>query len=199
MRAVIFPRVPPRSARVSPAVTHGAPPPEAALCGCESRGGRVRVSARLYTIRGDGGRRCSEWRVSARLHAIRGDGSRQSISARSPTVPGGDTLCLTAGDARRVNPWIGEELPHFRHRRCRTVAASAYPSFSLDAFSATPPVSEVRAVIFPRVPPRSARVSLAVTHGAPPPEAALCGCESRGGRVEWGESIRKTIYDTWGR
>ena len=39
MRAVIFPRVPPRSARVSPAVTHGAPPPEAALCGggCESR------------------------------------------------------------------------------------------------------------------------------------------------------------------
>ena len=34
-----FPRVPPRFARVSPAVTHGAPPPEAALCGCESRGG----------------------------------------------------------------------------------------------------------------------------------------------------------------
>ena len=48
---------------------------------------------------------------------------------------------------------------------------------------------------FPRVPPRSARVSPAVTHGAPPPEAALCGCESRGGRVERGESIRKTIYD----
>ena len=23
-----------------------------------------------------------------------------------PTVPGGDTLCLTAGDARRVNPWV---------------------------------------------------------------------------------------------
>ena len=44
-------------------------------------------------------------RVSARLHAIRGDGSRQSISARSSTVPGGDTPCLTAGDARRVNPW----------------------------------------------------------------------------------------------
>ena len=57
----------------------------------------------------------------------------------------------------------------------------------LAAFSATPPASEVRAVIFPRVPPRFARVSPAVTHGAPPPEAALCGCESRGGRVgvEW--------------
>ena len=25
--------------------------------------------------------------------------------ARSPTVPGGDTPCLTAGDARRANPW----------------------------------------------------------------------------------------------
>ena len=25
--------------------------------------------------------------------------------ACSPTVPGGDTPCLTAGDARRANPW----------------------------------------------------------------------------------------------
>ena len=134
-------------------------------------------------------------RVSARLHAIRGDGSRQSISERSPTVPGGDTLCLTAGDARRVNPWGGAEAI-LRHRRCRTAAASARTRLSLYAFSATPPASEVRAVIFPRVPPRSARVSPAVTHGAPPPEAALCGCESRGGRVrvEWGESVYKTIY-----
>ena len=80
-------------------------------------------------------------RVSARLHAIRGDGSRQSISARSSTVPGGDTPCLTAGDARRVNPWIGEELPHLRHRRCRTAAASARTRLSLYAFSATPPDS----------------------------------------------------------
>ena len=29
-------------------------------------------------------------------------------STCSPTVPGGDTLCLTAGDARRVNPWSGD-------------------------------------------------------------------------------------------
>ena len=25
--------------------------------------------------------------------------------AYSPTIPGGDTPCLTAGDARRANPW----------------------------------------------------------------------------------------------
>uniref|UniRef100_UPI00325FB9C0 hypothetical protein n=1 Tax=uncultured Alloprevotella sp. TaxID=1283315 RepID=UPI00325FB9C0 len=39
---------------------------------------------------------------------------------------------------------------------------------------------------------RSARVSPAVTHGAPPPEAVLCGggCESRA----VSESICKTIY-----
>ena len=79
-------------------------------------------------------------RVSARLHAIRGDGSRQSISARSSTVPGGDTPCLTAGDARRVNPWGGAEAI-LRHRRCRTASTAAYPSFSLHAFSATPPDS----------------------------------------------------------
>ena len=44
----------------------------------------------------------------------------------------------------------------------------------------------------PRIPPRSARVSPAVTHGEPPQEAALCGggCESRA----VSESICKTIY-----
>ena len=66
-------------------------------------------------------------------------------------------------------------------------------SFSLYVFSATPPASEVRAVDCPRVPPRSARVSPAVKHSAPPPEAALCRCESRGGKVS--ESIRNAIYD----
>ena len=152
----------------------------------------MRVSLRPYTVCGDGGRRCSEWRVSARLYTIRGDGSRQSISARSSTVPGGDTPCLTAGDARRVNPWIGEELPHLRHRRCRTASTAAYPSFSLDAFSATPPASESSQSTFPRVPPRSARVSPAVTHGAPPPEAALCRCGCGGGAV--GEGIHKSIH-----
>ena len=65
------------------------------------------------------------------------------------------------------------------------------PSSSLDAFSATPPASEMRTVVCPRVPPRSARVSPAVKHGgAPPPEAwaTLCCCGSGGGRA--GESIQ---------
>ena len=121
----------------------------------------VRVSARLYTICEDRVRRCCEWECLqdhiryARIEL--GDAVSESIYttiydsrgwrwaeyplARSSTVPGGDTPCLTAGDARRVNPWIGEELPHLRHRRCRTASTAAYPSFSLDAFSATPPDS----------------------------------------------------------
>ena len=33
-----------------------------------------------------------------------------SDTAYSPTVPGGDTPCLTAGDARRANPWTGRQL-----------------------------------------------------------------------------------------
>ena len=31
-----------------------------------------------------------------------------SNTAYSSTVPGGDTPCLTAGDAQRANPWIGD-------------------------------------------------------------------------------------------
>ena len=31
--------------------------------------------------------------------------------AYSPTVPGGDTPCLTAGDARRANPWESNTSP----------------------------------------------------------------------------------------
>ena len=42
-----------------------------------------------------------------------------SNTACSPTVPGGDTPCLTAGDARRANPWT-DESANLRHRRCRT-------------------------------------------------------------------------------
>ena len=41
--------------------------------------------------------------------------------ACSPTVPGGDTPCLTAGDARRVNPWT-DDSPTLRRRRRRTAA-----------------------------------------------------------------------------
>ena len=41
--------------------------------------------------------------------------------ACSPTVPSGDTPCLTAGDARRANPWT-DNSANLRHRRCRTAA-----------------------------------------------------------------------------
>ena len=33
-----------------------------------------------------------------------------TLSTLSPTVPGGDTPCLTAGDARRANPWRSDAL-----------------------------------------------------------------------------------------
>ena len=42
-------------------------------------------------------------------------------TAFSPTVPGGDTPCLTAGDTRRANPWT-DDSANLRHRRCRTAA-----------------------------------------------------------------------------
>ena len=32
----------------------------------------------------------------------------EEIAHCPSTVPGGDTLCVTAGDARRVNPWDGD-------------------------------------------------------------------------------------------
>ena len=41
--------------------------------------------------------------------------------ACSPTVPGGDTSCLTAGDARRANPWT-DDSANLRRRRRRTAA-----------------------------------------------------------------------------
>ena len=43
----------------------------------------------------------------------------EEIAHCPPTVPGGDTPCLTAGDARRANPWRSGE-GSFRHQRCRT-------------------------------------------------------------------------------
>ena len=52
-------------------------------------------------------------------------------TAFSPTVPGGDTPCLTAGDARRVNPWIRGSTT-LRHQRCRTAVTAA---FQIEAYS----------------------------------------------------------------
>ena len=40
-------------------------------------------------------------------------------TAFSPAVPSGDTPCLTAGNARRANPWT-DDSANLRHRRCRT-------------------------------------------------------------------------------
>ena len=34
-----------------------------------------------------------------------GEGEKKETSQPALTVPGGDTPCVTAGDARRVNPW----------------------------------------------------------------------------------------------
>ena len=34
----------------------------------------------------------------------------EEIAHCPPTVPGGDTPCVTAGDARRANPWRSGEM-----------------------------------------------------------------------------------------
>ena len=73
-----------------------------------------------------------------RLYAICKGGGRRDASTCSSTVPRGDTLCVTAGDAQRANPWKVDK-PTLRHRRCRTAATSTHLSFSLHACSATPP------------------------------------------------------------
>ena len=56
-----------------------------------------------------------------RLYAICKGGGRRDASTCSPTVPRGDTPCVTAGDAQRANPWKIDK-PTLRHRRCRTAA-----------------------------------------------------------------------------
>ena len=59
----------------------------------------------------------------------------------SLTVPGGDTPCVTAGDARRANPWRSDALTS------DAGSVAQQPRFCtselpLHAFSATPPASE---------------------------------------------------------
>ena len=51
-----------------------------------------------------------------------------SNTACSPTVPGGDTPCLTAGDARRANPWT-DNITTLRRRRHRTAPTAVRASF----------------------------------------------------------------------
>ena len=73
-----------------------------------------------------------------RLYAICNDRGRRNASTCSPTVPRGDTPCVTAGDAQRANPWKVDK-PTLRHRRCRTAATPIHLSFSLHACNATQP------------------------------------------------------------
>ena len=97
----------------------------------------------------------------------------QTLSTYSPTVPGGDTPCLTAGDAQRANPWT-DNSANLRHRRCRTAATSAglsYPSTLSVRRRRRRDQSSLPVHGFPLA---LARVSPAVTHGAPPLEALLC-------------------------
>ena len=106
-----------------------------------------------------------------------------SNTAFSPTVPGGDTLCLTAGDARRVNPWT-DDSTNLRHRQCRTAAYLCTPELFLHAFSATPPASGSELSACPRVPPRFCS---GITRGyawcASAGGITLCGCRCGGGAV----------------
>ena len=69
-----------------------------------------------------------------------------SNTACSPTVPGGDTPCLTAGDARRANPWT-DDSTILRRRRRRTAAHFCTPELPLHAFSAPPPEA-VSSILF---------------------------------------------------
>ena len=98
-------------------------------------------------------------------------------------------LCVAVGAE------VGEQ------ERVYTVSTFILVRVSLDAFSATPPASEVRTVVCPLLhgfPLALARVSPAVKHGSPPPEAwaALCYCGS--GKDVVSESSYKTIYDMRG-
>ena len=89
----------------------------------------------------------------------------------SPTVPGGDTPCLTAGDARRVNPWSGDAAPPptpaVSHSIHFCPPELLPPRFQCDAAGVG-----VSSVHFPTGSlSLIALVSPSVMHGAPPPEA----------------------------
>ena len=113
-----------------------------------------------------------------------------SGTAYSPTVPSGDTPCLTAGDARRANPWT-DNSANLRHRRCRTAARFCTSELLLHAFSATPPASECPLSTSPTGSPS---LCSGITRGyawcASAGGVTLCGCG--GGAV--GEGIHKSIH-----
>ena len=98
----------------------------------------------------------------------------QTLSTLSPTVPSGDTPCLTAGDARRATPWIEGKAhsptPAASHSSL-TSARLSYPSTLSVRRRRRRDQSSLPVHGFPLA---LARVSPAVKHGAPPPEALLC-------------------------
>ena len=61
------------------------------------------------------------WYEHLQTYAIYKNRGRRNASTYSSTVPRGDTLCVTAGDAQRANPWKVNKTT-LRHRRCRTAA-----------------------------------------------------------------------------
>ena len=117
-------------------------------------------------------RRANPWRSGEVEKWRSGEGEKRETSQPASTVPSGDTPCVTAGDTRRVNPWRCGKA-HLRHRRCRTASTFTHTSlYSLNAFSATPPASEVDGVLpIHGFTLTTARASPAVKHGAPPLEA----------------------------
>ena len=72
------------------------------------------------------------WYEHLQTYAICKNRGRRNASTYSPTVPRGDTPCVTAGDAQRANPWKVDK-PTLRHRRCRTAATPIHLSYSLRA------------------------------------------------------------------
>ena len=157
-------------ARVSPAVKHGAPPPEAwaTLCCCGSGGGRAGESIQFPLLF------LSESlprRFQCDASSVGSENCRLSTGSPSLWLGYHPRLSMVRLRRRRellcvvVGAEVGEQ------ERVYSFHFYSCPSLSLDAFSATPPASEVRTVVCPRVPPRSARVSPAVKHSAPPPEA----------------------------
>ena len=55
-----------------------------------------------------------------------GEGEKREISQPAPTVPRGDTPCVTAGDAQRANPWRSGEVEKWRGREKRNLPARTH-------------------------------------------------------------------------
>ena len=71
---------------------------------------------------------------------------------KSTLASGGGVPCLTAGDARRVNPWRRGQR-ELRRRRHRTASVEGETQMDRGGCCATPPVSEGGFVYLPRVRP----------------------------------------------